>query len=198
VAEVFGRNHYNVMRDIEALDCSEEFRKSNFGFSSYQPIGAKRSYPMYLMTRDGFTFLAMGFTGARAAEFKEKYISEFNRMEAFIRQNQMVAIPNFNNPVEAARAWADQMEKRQALEAQTAVMAPKAEVYDAVVADKDQMVHEFVRKLHGVNSNSIKKDLLFLKFLYKINAGYRVYSQYRDKYLPNTITSKIRRCYLSR
>ncbi len=41
-----------------------------------------------------------------------------------------VAIPNFNNPVEAARAWADQMEKRQALEAQTAIMAPKAEKYD--------------------------------------------------------------------
>jgi Rha family phage regulatory protein len=37
---------------------------------------------MYLMTRDGFTFLAMGFTGARAAEFKERYIAEFNRMEA--------------------------------------------------------------------------------------------------------------------
>lgn len=60
----------------------------NFQVSSYQPLGAKRSYPMYLMTRDGFTFLAMsdagatGFTGARAAEFKEKYIAEFNRMEA--------------------------------------------------------------------------------------------------------------------
>ncbi len=64
------------------LDCSEDFRKSNFGLSSYKPEGAKRSYPMYLMTRDGFTFLAMGFTGARAAEFKERYIAEFNRMEA--------------------------------------------------------------------------------------------------------------------
>lgn len=62
VAEVFGKNHFHVMRDIEALECSADFRESNFGFYSFKPEGAKRSYPMYLMTRDGFTFLAMGFT----------------------------------------------------------------------------------------------------------------------------------------
>lgn len=105
-----------------------------------------------------------------------------------------VAIPNFSNPVEAARAWADQMEQRQALEAQTAaltsentIMTPKAQVYDAVVADKDQMVHEFARKLHGVNSQGIKRDLKDLKYLYRLAAGYRVYSQYRDKYFSEKI-----------
>ena len=61
------------MDSIKTLDCSEEFLERNFALSSYKPAGAKRSYPMYLMTRDGFTFLAMsdagatGFTGARAA-----------------------------------------------------------------------------------------------------------------------------------
>ena len=154
VADVFGKMHKDVLKAIEALDCSEEFRERNFALSSYNIVENRRRYPMYLMTRDGFTFLAMGFTGARAAEFKEKYISEFNRMEAFIRQHQMVAIPNFNNPVEAARAWADQMEKRQALEAETAaltqantIMAPKADVYDAVVADKMIKVVQFARSL---------------------------------------------------
>jgi Rha family phage regulatory protein len=73
VAEVFGKTHFNVMESIKALDCSSEFIELNFQVSSYKPEGAKRSYPMYLMTRDGFTFLAMsdagatGFTGARAA-----------------------------------------------------------------------------------------------------------------------------------
>jgi len=62
VAEVFGKNHFHVMRDIEALECSAEFRKSNFGLSSYSVPNNRRPYPMYLMTRDGFTFLAMGFT----------------------------------------------------------------------------------------------------------------------------------------
>jgi len=51
-----------VIKAIKALDCSREFKELNFEVSSYKPEGAKRSYPMYLMTRDGFTFLAMGFT----------------------------------------------------------------------------------------------------------------------------------------
>ncbi|WBF68504.1 Rha family transcriptional regulator [Desulfovibrio subterraneus] len=92
VAEVFGKEHKHILRDIEPLDCSEEFRESNFGLSSYQPAGAKRSYPMYHITRDGFTFLAMGFTGARAAEFKEQYISAFNAMEQELRGRMTTAV----------------------------------------------------------------------------------------------------------
>jgi Rha family phage regulatory protein len=82
VAEVFGKMHHHVMRDIDALDCSRELRESKFVLASYKPERAKRSYPMYEMTRDGFTFLAMGFTGERAAQFKEGYIKAFNQMEA--------------------------------------------------------------------------------------------------------------------
>lgn len=182
VAEVFGKEHKNTIQAIELLDCSEEFRKLNFQLSSYTVPGNRRPYPMYLMTRDGFTFLAMGFNGARAAEFKERYIAEFNRMEAELRKTSVVAIPNFNNPAEAARAWADEYEKRQALEAENAAMLPKAQVYDAVVADKMMKVHEFARKLRGVNSVQTKWDLYRAGYLYKSFARtYRVYSKYRDK-----------------
>jgi Rha family phage regulatory protein len=145
VAEVFGKMHHHVMRDIDALDCSREFRESNFGLSSYKPERAKRSYPMYEMTRDGFTFLAMGFTGERAAQFKEGYIKAFNQMEAELNKRNSVAIlPDFTNPVEAARAWADQYEQRLALEAranaltsenfvlatENEIMRPKVTLYD--------------------------------------------------------------------
>lgn len=62
VAEVFGKQHYDVIKAIEALDCSKEFRDGNFTVSSYSVSNNRRPYPMYLMTRDGFTFLVMGFT----------------------------------------------------------------------------------------------------------------------------------------
>ncbi|TSK05142.1 MAG: Rha family transcriptional regulator [Geobacter sp.] len=81
VAEVFGKLHHNILRDIESLECSKEFRELNFEGSSYAVPGQRRSYPMYHITRDGFTFLAMGFTGAKAAAFKEQYIAAFNAME---------------------------------------------------------------------------------------------------------------------
>ena len=46
-----------------------------------QPNGGTRKLPCYQITRDGFAFLAMGFTGKRAAQFKEAYINAFNQME---------------------------------------------------------------------------------------------------------------------
>lgn len=83
VAEKFGKKHFHVLRDIENLECSKDFTESNFGCSEYtDPTG--RKLPEVLMTRDGFTFLAMGFTGAKASQFKEAYIAEFNRMESLL------------------------------------------------------------------------------------------------------------------
>lgn len=84
VAEHFGKQHRDVLRAIENLECSEEFNQRNFAQASYevdQPNGGKASYVMIEMTKDGFVFLAMGFTGKRAAQWKEAYINEFNRME---------------------------------------------------------------------------------------------------------------------
>ncbi len=61
VAETFGKQHAHVLRDIKELECSEEFRLSNFGESSYINSQNKKQ-PMYYMTRDGFTILVIGYT----------------------------------------------------------------------------------------------------------------------------------------
>jgi len=84
VARKFGKEHKNVLRDIENLECSGEFRALNFEPSSYKSIQNK-DVTMFIMTRDGFSRLVMGFTGAHAARFKEEFIEGFNRMEAFLK-----------------------------------------------------------------------------------------------------------------
>ncbi|WP_307992260.1 Rha family transcriptional regulator [uncultured Clostridium sp.] len=84
VAEFFEKNHQHVIRDIRELDCSDEFRVSNFGQSYYLNSQGKKQ-PCYHMTRDGFVFLAMGYRGKKAAKFKELYIRRFNEMESFIK-----------------------------------------------------------------------------------------------------------------
>lgn len=84
VAECFGKKHSHVLRDIQNLDCSDEFRKSNFGFSTYINAQGKRDKEV-AMTRDGFMFLVMGYRGRKAAAIKESYIKRFNEMERFIR-----------------------------------------------------------------------------------------------------------------
>jgi len=84
VAGTFNKRHDNILRDIQDLDCSDRFRLLNFEESSYQNEQRKRQ-PEVLMTKDGFTFLVMGYRGKKAAAFKEAYIYRFNRMEEFIK-----------------------------------------------------------------------------------------------------------------
>ena len=74
IARVFEKEHFVVLKAIRELKCPESFTDNNFIVSEYED-NKGREYPEYLITRDGFTFLAMGFTGAKAAEFKEKYIA---------------------------------------------------------------------------------------------------------------------------
>lgn len=86
VAEKFGKDHANVLKALENLECSQEFRAVNFNASSYLSRQGK-SLPMVEMTRDGFMFLAMGFTGREAAVWKERFIEAFNQMERYIGQS---------------------------------------------------------------------------------------------------------------
>ena len=86
VAKEFGKAHAKVMRDIENLNCSDEFRLANFGDSSFKNEQG-REFPMFNMTKDGFSFLVMGYTGKKAARFKEAYINAFNKMESEIRSS---------------------------------------------------------------------------------------------------------------
>lgn len=84
VAEYFEKHHDKVVRDIEALDCSEEFNTANFGVIKYTDSRGRKQ-KAYAMTRDGFMFLVMGYRGKKAAAIKEAYINRFNQMEKFIK-----------------------------------------------------------------------------------------------------------------
>lgn len=82
VAETFEKNHRDVMesiRNIESIISTAEF-STLFYLDSYKASNGKMN-PMYLMTRDGFTLLAMGYTGQKAIQFKIAYIKQFNAME---------------------------------------------------------------------------------------------------------------------
>jgi Rha family phage regulatory protein len=84
VAEIFERRHDHVLESIRELlkTCSKEFSLPNFWESTYKVKG--REYPCYEMTKDGFTMIAMGFTGEKAVQFKELYINKFNEMERLL------------------------------------------------------------------------------------------------------------------
>lgn len=87
VSRSFGKRHDNVLRTIGGLLENEETQKM-FKKINYVDSQNKQQYPMYLMNRDGFSLLVMGFTGKKALDWKLKYINAFNQMEKIIRERQ--------------------------------------------------------------------------------------------------------------
>lgn len=108
VAEEFGKRHADVLRAIEKITAptsgvSADFNERNFALVTYKDAKGERR-PEYLMTKDGFAILAMGFTGKKAMRFKEAYIRRFNEMETFIRSLQAAKMefPAFTDAIMAA------------------------------------------------------------------------------------------------
>lgn len=100
VAQVFNMQHKNVLQAIRNIECSREFTELNFQpclYISELRNGVQKQNPMYYMTKDGFTFLVMGFTGKQAAKFKEDYINAFNRMEQHIKNSQSKEVGDIKN-----------------------------------------------------------------------------------------------------
>ncbi|MDO4796247.1 MAG: Rha family transcriptional regulator [Brachymonas sp.] len=98
VAEHFGKAHRSVLLAIRRMECSDSFRLHNFVqtvVTRENPSGgAPIQSPAYRITRDGFVFLAMGFTGKEAAAWKEAYITAFNQMEAELKRIKYVVNPD--------------------------------------------------------------------------------------------------------
>lgn len=86
VAQYFGKQHKDVLRKLENLDCSNEFTERNFTLCyKNNELQNGKPQPFYQMTKNGFIFLVMGFTGKRAAEIKERYIQAFDEMQAKLK-----------------------------------------------------------------------------------------------------------------
>ena len=92
VAEVFEKQHKDVLRAIENIK-AENCALTNFFYEGTYKAGTGKSYKMYYMNRDGLSLLVMGFTGAKAMQWKLKYIEAFNTMEKLLKEQQRPAKP---------------------------------------------------------------------------------------------------------
>jgi len=133
VAEHFGKRHADVLRDIDVLIGMSPEAERNFALCSYKAFEEGRSYRAFDMTRDGFTLLAMGFTGAKALQFKLAYIAAFNEMEAKLKTSTP-ALPNFADPAAAAIAWAEEYRAKEAAKREVENLKPLAMVGSRAVA----------------------------------------------------------------
>lgn len=159
VAEHFGKRRDHVLRDIEELIRKDPPKIGEMFHRVETPDSYGRMQKSYYMNRDGFSLLVMGFTGKEAIEWKLKYIEAFSEMEK--KLNNPLALPNFSNPAEAARAWADEFEKRKQAEALNEANRPKVIFAEAVSTSKDGILVGMLAKLLHQNGVDIGQKRLF-------------------------------------
>lgn len=170
VSRNFQKEHKNVLQTINNLTAENSAAKNLFYESTYENRG--KQYPMYLMNRDGFTLLAMGFTGKDALEWKLKYIQAFNEMEA-----------KLNDPEFLVKRSMEYLEKRcQALLLENSKLDKKVEELSEEVSYKEDVI---INLVDGV-SLSNKRDILN-RVVRRNGANYRerwsaIYREFENKY----------------
>lgn len=201
VAEVFGKEHKNVIQNIKNLIENSTAENSAllkmFAEDSYTASNGKKN-KMYIMNRDGFTLLAMGFTGSKAIEFKLKYIEAFNQMEQQLKEQMIdLSVPSYqiNDPVKRALVWAEETrrsqlkleEKQQTIEAQK----PKVEYHDDVLNSDNLMTATQLAKSIGLKTAMELNEILRkLGVQYKQSGNWLLRSKYEGKGYAKLITTR--------
>lgn len=155
IAENFGKRHNDVMEAIRNVLATEKSVTKFFHESSFEYRG--QTFPMYLMNRDGFSLLVMGFTGKAALEWKLKYIAAFNEMEKKLAQR-----PQLSRSELMAQALIAAHEELEHKDRQIAELTPKGIFADAVSASKKSILVGELAKLLCQNGVQIGQNRLFV------------------------------------
>lgn len=174
LADAFEKEHKNVIRAIETKIGELKIEQSSKMFSKGEYTNSQnKRQPMYYLNRDGFTFIAMGFTGRKADEFKLKYIDTFNRMEEQIKQQPaQYKLPQTFS--EALIELAKEVKKNE-------VLRPKAEKYDRYLSNKGLITITEIAKEYGMSGVKLNQFLRDKRVIYKRGSKWFIYQKYANE-----------------
>ena len=172
VANNFGKRHTEVLRTIEdKINRNAKLRSDKYFIETTYKAGTGKEYKEYLMTRDGFSFLVMGFTGSKADEWKIKYIEAFNKMEEHIK-TMPTALPS--NYKEALQQLLLEVEEKEKLQIEVKELIPKAKFAETIVSNEKSIDVGSMAKLLKQNGIDIGRTRLFQvlrKYGYLMSSG---------------------------
>lgn len=181
IAEHFGKEHRNVLRDIDDLK-KDVLNFEQMFFETEIPDSYGRPQRAYLMNRDGFTLLAMGFTGKAALEWKLKYIEAFNAMEKELRDKRTALPQDYPS---ALRALADKAEQVLALEAENerqkqviADFEPIRQYVDTILESQAALATTQVAADYDLSARKLNSILNEEGIQHRVNGQWILYKKY--------------------
>ena len=198
VAQVFGKEHKNVVRDIENLSCSENFNRLNFERITYKDA-RNREQTAYEMTKDGFSFLVMGYTGTKAGEFKERFINEFNRREFLLKDDDYILMRSqqiLQKRLEASEEKIKQLESQAEQQQETIELqqkeltqsAPKVSYYDNHLQSVNTQTSTQAAKQIGMDAEKLHKKLKEIGIIYRQSGQWILHTPYSTWGMHSTRT----------
>lgn len=190
VASNFEKRHDHVLRDID--DLKETIGVTQnwgdlFHETTYTHPQNKQQYREYYMTKDGFTLLAMGFTGKRALEFKLAYIERFNEMERQL-QNQLPGTYK-----EALIQLVEQVEQNELLEYKIAEYEPKVNYLDTILSSADTVTITQIAADYGMSARAMNKLLNELEVQHKVGGQWILYKKHMQQGYTKSHTNEIQK-----
>ena len=185
VAQVFGKEHKNVLRDIENLSCSDTFRRLNFEHTPHVHPQNGQTYKMYEMTKDGFSFLVMGYTGERAGQFKENFINEFNKREMMLRSDDYILMRSqqiLNRRIELAEQKVRQLEAENGEQRVIIAQMQKGNDYlNTILQSTGTVTTTQIAQDYGLSAMAFNKKLSDMRIQHKVNGQWILYSGHQAK-----------------
>lgn len=179
VAKNFDKEHKHVLDAIRQILVAENSATNFFIESSFEYRG--QQFPMYYMTRDGFSLLAMGFTGSKAMEWKLKYIQAFNAMERKLtmpESDDMIlsrAVLIANKKVEQLQSTNIQLVQ------ENAKLKPASDYAHAVLMSDEKLTVKQIAQNYGMTSQKFNSILEEMGIQYKVNKQWILYRKYQGK-----------------
>lgn len=201
VAEVFEKQHKDVLRDIRELKTtvdknleSADLRSvdlSMFQEDFYEVSNNNRKYPMFNMNKDGFVLLVMGYTTKRATQFKLQYIAQFNKMEKFIKQQTQPSLPQ--DYATALEQLAKQVRLNESLQIKVDQLSQPALVEQTeLLPNVLYSTEEIAQEIGYSSARALNQRMYAERVVYysKKDRSWLLYAPYKDRGLKDLSTRR--------
>lgn len=192
VAEVFGKRHDHVLRDIEQLISKDLGTLPKFGEGSYVHPSNNQTYKCFEMNQEAFALLVMGYTGDRALEFKVKFLNAFNKMKELLNSDDYIIMRSLEimkTKIDAANQKIELLEETTKIQ-ETVIQeqAPLVEYSRTVLKAHNDWTITTIAKDHDMTAQKLNKMLCDMSIQYKRDKHYVLHSKYHGNGYTKTRT----------